>query len=263
MKSSGRWPASLAAGVAALALALGGASRGLADEAARAADGDDVVLRRLFPKSQTVELQLGVGLLLNPTFVDTRLAEASLRYHWSENWGVGLDVAVANTSDRHERACIESFYNDPDHQASVPCAAEDGGAGAEAKNVNLGPAYVPIRELRGLATVSVDYTIAYGKQILLQSATSHFDLRLRLGAGAPRAGVGPAESDGNGLLYGVDGRPKPHPETAPAVFGGVSQELHFARRFFVTPELALYLLLPPGSGVETLVVAQLGFGMRL
>jgi hypothetical protein len=269
-----------------------GAAAARADE--RAAPGDDVVLERLYPKARTLELGLGGGLLLNPTFVETSLARLSVRYHWSETWGIGLDAAVARTRDRKERRCVETFYNDPLREAGAPCAAEDDADAPSASDgVNLGPAYVPIRELRGMVALYGDYTLGYGKQILLLGGTSHFDLRLRFGGGAvvsdfyaeretvrgqpdrpsrgdpqgeggaPKAGVDAGERDGDGLLYGEEGRPEPRRETTPALYLGLAEELHFARRFFLSAELAAYAMTSAERGFEPFLVAELGLGVRL
>jgi hypothetical protein len=260
----------------------------------RAGDSDDVVLRRLYPKTRTVEVGAGAGWLLNPTFVETSLATLRFRYHWSEAWGLGLDIGAARTRDRNERRCVETFYNDPLHEAGASCSADDGGASLEeSEHVNLGPAYVPIRELRGLVALYGDYTLGYGKQILLLGATSHFDLRVRAGAGdvvsdfyeerrtvrghperpsrgdpdgdggAAKAGVEPGEADGDGLLYGDEGRPAPRRETTPALYLGLAEELHVARRFFVSAELAAYAMTSAERGFEPFLVAELGLGLRL
>jgi hypothetical protein len=259
----------------------------------RAAGGSEVVLDRMYPKAGSVEVEATYGFLLNPTYVDTTLARAAVTYHWSESWGFGLSFAAAQTKDREERACVESFYNDPDHEAGAPCYSQDGGAGLEgAKSANIGPAYPRIRELRALFGVFGDYTIAYGKQILLHGAVSHFDLRLRFGAaavvsdvyaerqtvrgdpsrpargdptganGAPKAGVAPDERDGDGLLWGKEGRPEPRRETAPAAFLALAEQLHFARRFFLTGELGAYAMPSPARGFEAFLVVGLGGGVR-
>jgi hypothetical protein len=263
-------------------------------EATRAAPGDEVVLARLFPKAHRFELELGPALLLNPAFVETQVALLEARYFTSETWGFGLALGLARTQDRRERACVESFYNDPDHKGQAPCAAQDGGDSARAAGgaVDVGPAYVRIRELRALAVVTVDYALAYGKQILLHGATSHFDLRLRGGAGlaqsvvyaeelrvrgedrpsrgdpqgrggAPRAGVDVDDVGPDGRRrYGEEGRPAPTTETAPLLYGAVVQTLHFAKRFYVAPELGVLLLAAPGDALAPLVTARVSLGVR-
>lgn len=265
-----------------------------AESEGRAADGSEVVLKRLFPKTKSVELEAGFGFLLNPTFVDTGLATAGLRYHWSEAWGLGLRFGMGISTDRSERRCVESFYNDPYIEGSAVCSAEDGGQSLkESERINIGPAYVPIRVLEGLVMAYGDYTLAYGKQIILHGIVSHFDLRVRFGAGAilssyyaertsvrgdasrpargdpiggegvVKAGVTENETDEDGLLYGDEGRPQALKQTSPAAFLAVAEELHFARRFFVAGELSAYVMSSEGRGIEALFLAHVGLGMRL
>lgn len=254
------------------------------------AAAEEVVLHRLYPKTRGLELGLDVGVLLNPTFVDTTLTQASLRYFFNETWGVGLGVGMAQTKDRGERECVESFYNDPDRNVDASCASADDGAGLEqSENANIGPAYVPIRELRQVISLYADYTIAYGKQILLHGATSHFDLRLRFGAGmtvadyyeerthvrgdpnrssrgdteGPNgAGVDEGERDSEGLLYGTEGRPTAQRQTNPHLYLALAEELLIFRRFYVGGEFATYLLLGGPTGPEPFFVVRLGAGTR-
>jgi hypothetical protein len=249
----------------------------------RAAEGDDVVLRPLYPKTASFEIEAGAGFVLNPTFVNTQLGIATIRYHWSESWGLGVRVGIARTQDRPERACIESFYNrDPDHQGGAVCAAMDGGAGGKEAGVNVGPAYMAIRELKSLAMATADYSLAYGKQILLYGATNHFDLRVRMGAGvlqavdyperttvlgddARPARGNPADagvSVDDGDKYGIAARPDPLQVYAPAVLLGLVEEYHFARRFFLSGELSGYLTTGIDGGIDPFFVAQVNLGVR-
>lgn len=236
----------------------------------RAADGEDVVLKRLYPKTRTFELEAGAGLLLNPTFVDTALARASLRYHWSETWGLGLAAAAAAAKDRDERGCVESFYNDPLKEGGAPCHAQDDGASLEgAKEMSIGPAYPGIRELTGLVMGFGDYTLAYGKQILLHGAVSHFDLRVRFGGGVVLSrfyeaiGTRPELKKDATDLYGEAGRPEPRAETSPCLYLALAEELHFGKHFFLAGELAGYVMTSVDRGIEPFFVAHLGLGLRL
>lgn len=259
-----------------------------ADEG-RAAAGDAVVLHRLYPKAKTVEVAASAGFLLNPTYVDTQFLQLGARWHWSESWGLGFVLGRARTKDRAERECVESFYNDPLHERGAPCLSQDDAGGWEkTEEANIGPAYPRIRELTGLATVFADYSLAYGKQILLHGATSYFDLRLRFGAalirsrlygeessiggdasrpargdplgegGAPKAGV----SVDDVHLYGEAGRPTPSDETTPAFYFALAEEMHFFRRFFVLGELGGYVMPVTDVGPELFFMAQLGAGVR-
>lgn len=258
-------------------------------------DGDEVILRRLFPKARRMEAGVDFGYVLNPAFVETTLVQVSGRYFFSEVWGVGVSLGMAQTKDRHERACVESFYNDPDHELDAVCSSDDKSDQlATATSANLGPAYAPIRELRQMFTVYGDYTLAYGKQILLLGATSHFDLRLRFGAGVSMAdvyderttvrghperstrgtmpaegsgaippGVGADERDADGhLLYGIEGRDAPRRESTPHIYLGVAEELLLFRRFYVEGELATYALFGTKEGLKAFLLARLGMGVR-
>ena len=255
---------------------------------------DAFILDRLFPKQGVIELGTDVGFVLNPAFVETRILQVSMRYFITETWGLGLGVGMAAANDRNERVCVESFYNDPDHEVDAPCAAVDEGDGlATAKTANIGPAYVPIREIRQMVTLYADYTLAYGKLILLHGATTHFDLRLRFGGGMtisdvydertyvrgrpdlqtrgalppegstePKPGVGPQDQDGDGLYYGKEGRDQPRQEKVPHLYLGFAEELLFFRRFFLEGELAGLVFLGTSSGFTPVLLARFGMGVR-
>jgi hypothetical protein len=142
---------------------------------------------------------------------------------------------------------------------------------------------VPIREQRGMDTATLDYTIAYGKQIILTGMVTNFDLRLRFGAGALQSLIyderttvkdspdrasrgdpteaGAAASDGT--AYGDDGRPTPRTDTAPVILVGLTEEVFFLKRFFVAGELTWYTTTGINGGIDPFFVAQLGGGIRL
>ena len=77
-----------------------------------AIEGQAMVLRKLFPKSNRLEVSANFGGILNQSFVDTMILHGGVSYHFSEEWGLALEGAMAINQDRAERTCIESFYND-------------------------------------------------------------------------------------------------------------------------------------------------------
>lgn len=233
-------------------------------------DGDKI-MNRLFPKSKSFELAVSAGYLLNPAFVDTTLFELSGRYQFSENWGLGLSVAIAQTKDRNERQCVETFYNDPNHKVAAECLHEDNNDGlAQDPQANVGPAYAPIRELRQMLTAHGDYALAYGKMIFLHGVTSHFDLRLRFGGGMTTSDYyreqpsqrSPGVARDDTAHYGEAGRPAPERQSTPHLYVGLAEDLLFLKRFSFGGEIAYYVLLGTPHGVEQFVVVKLGAGVR-
>ncbi len=234
---------------------------------------DDVpkVMRRLFPKTRSLEVAAAAGYLLNPAFVDTTLLELSARYAFTETWGVGLTFATARTRDRSERQCVETFYNDPKHEVQAECMNDDDGQGLDgAQEANVGPAYAPIRELRQLVTLHGDYSLAYGKMIFLHGATGHFDLRLRFGGGLTTSDYyeqqpdqrAPGVTQDDAEHYGNAGRPEAERQTTPHVYVAVAEDLLFLKRFSFGGELAYYVLLGTPHGIEQFVVVKVGGGVR-
>ena len=114
---------------------------------------------------------------------------------------------------------------------------------------DMGPAYVPIREINYIITGNYVWNPVYGKQLLFLSSTSHFDLFFEFGGGfmmsnfypernvlnngnEPRAPYYTDEPEKNvnvGALvddddsYGIFGRPVPLAETSPLLNLGVGQ----------------------------------------
>lgn len=232
----------------------------------------DQIMNRLFPKTKKLELGLSGGFLLNPAFVDTQLAEASGRYFFSESWGIGLSHAIAQNKDRGERECVESFYNDPQYEVEAVCGSEDESGEIDgAEEANVGPAYMPIRQLESLTTAYGDYSLAYGKMIFLHGATGHFDLRVRFGSGITRStyyeqqpnerqpGVVAADSS----RYGEAGRPAPERQATPHLYLGLAEDLLFLKRFTFGGEVASYLLMGTPRGTEPFLVIRIGVGIRL
>ena len=176
-------------------LLLGGA---VGSETARAyvkaIEGKENVKRKIYPKRKKFELSVpNVGLIMNQSYIDTVLVNGGFKYFFNEKWGVGLDFAFASNADKSERGCIENFYNDPNEEVPIPCGSKDelvaaaaaGNCGGVAGTTcaNFGPAYVPIREIDNIITLNAVWTPIYGKQLVLLSATSHFDLFFEFGGG--------------------------------------------------------------------------------
>ena len=91
----------------------------------KAVEGPDVVKEKLFPKKSTVELDAKLGSVLNGSYIQTFMFNGSVTYFWSENWGFSAEGVFALNSDKAERACIETFYNDPNFAIGAQC----GGSG--------------------------------------------------------------------------------------------------------------------------------------
>ncbi|RYZ48212.1 MAG: hypothetical protein EOP07_26070, partial [Proteobacteria bacterium] len=88
----------------------------------KATEGKEVVMGKLYPKSERFELSLpDVGIIMNQSYVNTMLLGGSATYFTSENLGFSLSAAVGNNSDKAERTCIENFYYDPSNEVGVAC----------------------------------------------------------------------------------------------------------------------------------------------
>lgn len=256
-------------------------------------ESKEVVLDKLYPKAGRFELGLEVGSLLNQSYVDTTLYKASLRYFFSETWGVNLMFATASNKDKFERACIESFYNDPQANVDAQCMSQDDGAGlAQNEDANLGPAYVPIREINQIIAAEAVYGIMYGKQIYFLGAVNHFDILLKFGAGLTRSryyeerthvkgdpstpsrgafseeegaanpGTDTAPGPDGTLRYGPEGRPDPKQETHLTTSLAVAQKFYLARRVSVDVELSNYTLFGTAQQFEPYLVVSAGIGVR-
>lgn len=256
-------------------------------------ESSEVVMEKLYPKAGHLELGLEMGSFLNQSYVDTTLYKISIRYWLTETWGVNLGLAMGASKDKFERECIESFYNDPKANVDAQCMSQDGGAGLEADaDANLGPAYVPIREIGQVATVEAVYGIMYGKQIYFLGAVNHFDILLKFGAGltqsryyeerthirgdpstpsrggfsdeegAKNPGTGTEPGSDGARRYGSEGRPDPRDETHATVSLAVAQKFYLARRVSVDVELANYTLIGTDTQFEPYLAISAGFGVR-
>ncbi len=256
----------------------------------KSTEGQEVVLNKIYPKRSKLELGGGVGFILNQSYVETTLLGAGLSYYFSEEWGIGIDFAMASNKDKPERGCIENFYNDPDDEVGVPCGGPDMLGGA--KNANYGPAYVPIREISNILTANVIWSPVYGKQLVLLSTTSYFDLFIEGGAslvgskfyakqetlnnGNPSRGQFQIDPNTGATLpnqrigasineedsYGVNGRPIPQDQSNIALNLGVGQKFHFGKRFQLRMYLRNMTILGTESGFENLFALYLGAGVR-
>jgi outer membrane beta-barrel protein len=253
----------------------------------------EVVLDKLYPKAGRLELGLELGSLLNQSYVDTTLYKASLRYFLSETWGVNLMFASASNKDKFERACIESFYNDPQASVDAQCMSQDDGAGlSQDEDANLGPAYVPIREINRMVVAEAVYGVMYGKQIYFLGAVNHFDILLKFGAGltqsryyeerthvkgepsTPSRGAFSEEEGANNpgtdtdpgpdgtRRYGPEGRPDPRQETNLTTSLALAQKFYLARRVSFDVELANYTLFGTAQQFEPYLVISAGIGVR-
>ncbi len=252
----------------------------------RVVQGTEVVAKKIYPKKSKIQIEGGFGLILNESYSQTMLFGGELTYFLTENTGFNAGVYMGSASDKSERACIETFYNDPDNEMSGEC----GAAANEALtgNATYGPAYVPIRQISTLLLGHYAWNPTYGKQIFQLSATNYFDFFVNVGGGIAmstfwpqmdtlnngkpsRGAYDPSSSPGNSNIgcnedevgcYGVDGRPEPTSESTPVISLAVGQRYHFAKRFNFTVKLSDFILIGGPTGFENLLAFTTGFGMR-
>jgi outer membrane beta-barrel protein len=270
----------------------------------KSTEGGDVVKNKIYPRSSKFEIDGEAGMILNQSYINTFLIGATGNYFLDETWGFSLGVAIGINSDKAERTCIESFYYDPNDEVnSVPCGGPALLEGADEDNDGFpryGPAYVPIRELNYALSANLLWTPVYGKQLILLSATSYFDLFFELGLGlnsstfyrkrdtlnndnrargeyyevgedATAAEIQEAKERNDGIgatvdqvnSYGLDGRPDPVDETNIALNFGVGQKFHFSKIFHLKVSLRMTTLVATSTGFENLVSISGGFGLRL
>lgn len=277
---------------------------GLGSAYNKATEGGEVVKRKIYPRASKFEIDGEAGMILNQSYINTFLLGASGNYFLDETWGLSLGVAMGLNSDKAERTCIESFYFDPnDELGTVPCGGPGLLEGVDSDNDGFpryGPAYVPIRELNYALSANVLWTPVYGKQLVLLSATSYFDLFFEFGVGLNSStfypkldklrngknargeyydvedGASPSDvqaaNEANANIgasvdetdsYGVGGRPDPVDETNLAINFGVGQKFHFSKMFHLKMSLRVTTLVATSTGFENLVSLSGGFGLRL
>ena len=273
-------------------LASGGSFLARAEEYQKSTEGSEVVKNKIYPHKQTIELNLpNVGAILNQSYVNTLLVNGGFAYNLSEEWGIGFDVAVGLNSDKDERYCIEHFYNDPDDRVAEPCKVDgqpDTLSDDPKKHANYGPAYVPIREIQYIGTVNALWNPVYGKQLVLMSATSYFDVFVEAGLGLavskyygkrdvlanglksrgtfqpdgsqPTPGLGASPTDE--ASYGVNGRPEALNQSNVLINLGVGQKFHFAKKFYLKIFIRNMTLVGTPSGLENLFALYGGLGVR-
>ncbi len=261
----------------------------------KATEGRDVVMGKLYPKSERLEADADLGFVMNQSYVNTLLMGVAGTYYFNENFGLGLTFQQAFNSDKAERTCIESFYYDPKNQVGVACGDRATLDAARTNNDRFplyGPAYVPIREIQQVIGGNLVWAPVYGKQLLLLSTTSYFDLFFELGLGltssvfypkqevlrnknAPRGtyqtgnrpedvatnakiGALPTETDS----YGTDGRPDPVSNSNPMLNLGVGQKFHFGKMFHVKLAVRNMTLLGTDGGFDNLLALYGGVGLR-
>jgi outer membrane beta-barrel protein len=261
----------------------------------RASEGRKVVRGKLMPKARRIELNVDGGLILNQSFVDTYLGHASLNYYFSEVWGIGLEGAVGMNSDKSERECVESFYNNPQQLAGAPCPNE--GVVELPTGGNIGPAYVRIRQIDTIILGNAIWSPVYGKQLFFLSGLLHFDLFFNFGGGVVMSTIYPKSTttrgDGGGagrptrtpadpaavgqtaaelgigcaleeeFCYGIDGRPDATSETHPVINLGIGQKLLFNKTLGLKLELRDLLIIDSENGFENLFAIWGGLTLRL
>lgn len=251
----------------------------------RASEGSEVVLRKTYPKKTRIELEGTGGLILNQSYISSVLFGAGVNYFWSEEWGLGVEAMIASNSDKSERQCLESFYNDPENVVGAEC-----GDGSDLTGrANFGPAYVPIRQTDTLLGAHAIWNPVYGKQIILLRAVTHFDLYVLAGGGLAMSTFWPQQTKLKGTdrasrgtfaadttvttgnpgaaksetgLYGTEGRPDAEAMTSIQGTFAVGQKYHFSKNLHARLELRNYLLLGTSSGFDNFFALTGGLGFR-
>lgn len=262
----------------------------------RVTDNNEVVLNKLFPKKEKVELDGKVGFVLNSSYISTILATGGVTYFLSEEWGVTGEATIALNSDKVERTAIEKFYNDPNDAIEEEHGEYDSITSSGDPDANWGPAYVPIRELKYIFTLNAAWNPIYGKQIILLSATNYFDFFINFGGGfamssfypkKPSYNLGKGDIPYRGIfctkkqreknectingsnpgtdnpdLVGTAGRPEAEAKTNVLAHAVIGQRFHFLRRFLLTGTLENFTLLGTESGFDNFLVIMGGVGVR-
>ncbi|MFW7382049.1 MAG: outer membrane beta-barrel domain-containing protein [Oligoflexus sp.] len=269
----------------------------------RASDDGEVVRRKIYPKEKKFELSVpNLGFVMNQSYVNTILISGGGNYYLSETLGIGVDVSIASNSDKDERFCIEHFYYDPSDEVGLACGDASNLVNRDLDGdgfPRFGPAYVPIREVNSIYTINMIWTPVYGKQLLMLSATSYFDLYFEGGLGivqstyygkrdflrngnVPRdiytevddtadevarqeaarknAGIGATVDDFDS--WGTPGRPDARNENHVMLNIGVGQKFHFARRFHLKIYVRNMTILGTAAGYDRLFAIYGGGGVR-
>jgi len=261
----------------------------------KAVEGDEIVLNKLYPKKGRVEVDGKLGYVLNGSYTQTFLVGGSATYFWSEEWGFAGGLNIAIVGDKDERGCIENFYNDPNYAVSAECGGSDALSEDADGDANFGPAYVPIRKLKYVFTGDFVWNPVYGKQIVLLSATNHFDFFATVGGGIAMSDYSPLQkdlpdgtpsrsgsfcvkSDANanppkcettknpGTLeeayIGESGRPALESQTNILLHLAVGQRFHFAKRWTVLGSLDTFTLLGTPNTFDNFMTLTGGVGVR-
>jgi len=273
----------------------------------RSEESKELVQKKIYPKQGKLEITLpDIGIVLNEAFIDSTVFHAGVIYHLSETWGLGLEGIYSSNQDKPERYCVENFYNDPLNLLPVACPStgEDptkylyDSAGKPIKGAKLGPAYMPIRELEGVALATVTWSPFYGKQLALFSKTIYFDLFMSFGGGLsfstfypespylrngnlsrgldkapiPLTGCPPDGANFPGICptspnllqnIGTGGRPPAASEALPTLSLGIGQKFHFKGRFNFHIELRDLAFYSANTQFTNLFMIWGGLGMRI
>ena len=258
----------------------------------KSTEGGDLVKKKIYPKRGKLELGANGGMLLNESYVRTYMVSGGVNYFFSEEWGFGLDIAKGLNQDKTERGCIENFYNNPLHENTGGVC--NAGGGSPEDNIantkaNMGPAYVPIRELQYVIGANAIWNPIYGKALFFMSGVLHFDLFVEAGGGIASSTYyekmpilrngnesrGDFDVNGDPLngkkigakasesyAYGKEGRPDPQTKSNVLLNLGVGQKFHFGKQFQVKVYLRNMTLLGTEDGFENLFALFGGLGMR-
>jgi outer membrane beta-barrel protein len=236
----------------------------------KAVEGNEVVKGKIYPKSERIQVGLGVGGILNQSFLSTTLFGGSGTYHFNEWHALNVDVYYGLSSDKPARDCVETFYFDTKRTAkygeTANCNPDPSNLSEEANETtdNQGnpseeekedyktrkpfarkPAYMPIRQIDLLAGVNYQWTPVYGKALWFLSTVGYLDFMVNVGAGLAFSTVWPQKvtfPNGDSIkgkgtseasYFGKDGRPTPVKQTSPTLNLGLGTRFFFAKHFLV------------------------------
>jgi outer membrane beta-barrel protein len=257
----------------------------------------------MYPKDRRIEFNVpNLGFIMNQSYVNTLMISGGGSYYFSESWGLGVEIGIGSNSDKAERVCIETFFYDPSDEVGSPCGDPSLIDGTDQNNdgfPRLGPAYVPVREINSIIMANVLWTPVYGKQLLMMSATSYFDLFVEMGLGiasstfyrkqevlkngkVPRGPFSippenPTPEDieqvnssndqigatlEESYAYGLEGRPDPLSENHVVLNLGIGQKFHFGKLFHFKIYIRNMTLIGTAQGFDNLLSVNGGLGVR-
>lgn len=262
----------------AFAMAAIGAPQAVADYQ-KAAEGNEVVKGKLYPRAGKFQISAQVGGILNQSYLSTTLIPIAVTYHLNEWHAINAEFVFAMTQEQDARTCVENFFFDPARAKS----ASNGGSGdcnpdpppekgnfpppdtkkGEKPPYQRKPAYPPIRQIDQMYGLNYQWTPIYGKALWFLAVVGYLDVYTNAGLGVASTTYWKMKDrNANGDLVrdeGVDnadkrqwgraGRPEATSDTSPTMSLGVGSRFYFAKRFTVNMDLRNTSLLgSDGSG---------------